>query len=114
MYAEMAMDWVEHRGSATTNTAEVQAFAAGNLALVALPGEFFAESGLNLCAQSPFPRTLLIGYANGGVGYVPPPAAFAEGGYETRLARWSRLAPEAEQIVLEAAVGLLWDLRRAQ
>ncbi len=114
MYAEMAMDWVEQRGSATTEVAELQVFSAGDLALVGLPGEFFAESGLKLSAQSPFPRTLLIGYANGGIGYVPPSHAFAEGGYETRLARWSRLAPEAEQIVLEAAVGLLWDLRRAQ
>lgn len=112
MHAEMALDWVEHRGKATTEVAEIQVFAVGDLALVGLPGEFFAELGLKLRAQSPFPRTLLIGYANGGIGYVPPAAEFAEGGYETRLSRWSRLAPEAERIVLEAAGGLLWDMRR--
>lgn len=111
MYAHMALDWVEQRGSVMTEVAEIQVLAVGELALVGLPGEFFAESGLRLGAGSPYAHTLAIGYANGGIGYVPPPTAFAEGGYETRLARWSRLAPEAEGAFLEAAVGLLNDLR---
>lgn len=114
MYAELALSWVEQRGSASTETAEVQGLAAGDLALVALPGEFFAESGQRLRARSPFPHTLVVGYANGGIGYVPPAAAFADGGYETRLAPWSRVAPEAEAMILDAAEALLRGLRREQ
>ncbi len=111
LYAELGLTWVEERGGAETETVEVQAFALGNVAFVGLPGEFFAESGLRLKAQSPFPQTIIVGYANGGAGYVPPAAAFIEGGYETRLAPWSKMAPEAEQQVLDAAVALLGELK---
>lgn len=114
MYAELALNWVEQRDGEATETVEIQVFAAGDLALVALPGEFFAESGLRLRSRSPFPQTLVIGYANGGIGYVPPAQAFAEGGYETRLAPWSRVAPEAEEMILDAAAALLRTLRREQ
>ena len=114
MYAELALRWVEQRDRAAAETAEVQGLAAGDLALVALPGEFFAESGQHLRARSPFPHTLAVGYANGGIGYVPPAAAFADGGYETRLAPWSRVAPEAEAMILDAAEALLRVLRREQ
>ena len=111
MYAELAWDWVRQRGTLMEEPVEVQAFAIGDVALVALPGEFFAESGLRLRERSPFQHTIPIGYADGGVGYVPPASAFAEGGYETRLAPWSRVAPEAEALVIGAAVDLLRELR---
>src|SRR5438093_11957 len=111
VYAELAWDWVRQRGTLMEEPVEVQAFAIGDVALVALPGEFFAESGLRLRERSPFQHTIPIGYADGGVGYVPPASAFAEGGYETRLAPWSRVAPEAEALVIGAAVDLLRELR---
>ena len=117
LYSELALSWVEQRAraagaGAAEDIAEVQTFAIGDLALVGLPGEFFVESGLRLQSRSPFKHTVVIGYANGGIGYVPPASAFAEGGYETRLAPWSRVAPEAEGLILDAAAGLLaglWD-----
>jgi hypothetical protein len=113
MYADLALQWAEARGEATAEPAEIQGLAIGDVALVALPGEFFAESGLRLKAYSPFPYTIPVGYA-GGIGYVPPASAFAEGGYETRLAPWSRVAPEAEALILAAAGDLLSALRRQQ
>jgi neutral ceramidase len=109
-YAELARKWVEQRGSATTETVGIQAFAVGDIAFIALPGEFFAESGMRLRSRSPFPCTIPVGYANGGIGYVPPASAFEEGGYETRLSPWSRMAPEAEGLMVDAAVELLHDL----
>jgi hypothetical protein len=110
-YAELGMAWVTERGQRVDEPVEVQAIGLGDLGIVALPGEFFAESGLRLRQRSPFPHTLAIGYANGGIGYVPPVAAFAEGGYETRLAPWSRVAAEAEGMILETGVALLDSLR---
>ncbi|MBM3471451.1 MAG: hypothetical protein FJX73_11775 [Armatimonadetes bacterium] len=117
LYAELALSWVEQRAwtagaGAEEETTEVQAFAVGDVVLIGLPGEFFAESGLRLQNRSPFKHTVVLGYANGGIGYVPPASAFAEGGYETRMAPWSRAAPEAEGLILDAAAGLLdglWD-----
>lgn len=111
-YAESALQWAE-RGAGPTEETEVQAMAIGDLALIALPGEFFAESGLRLRDRSPFPYTVVIGYANGCLGYVPPASAFEEGGYETRLSPWSRVAPDAEAAILEAAGGVLDELRSA-
>jgi neutral ceramidase len=111
-YAEAALEWAERR-PASSEAAEVQGVASGDLALIALPGEFFAESGLRLRERSPFPHTVVIGYANGCLGYVPPASAFEEGGYETRLSPWSRVAPGAEAVMLEAAVEVLEDLRDA-
>jgi neutral ceramidase len=111
-YAEAALTWVERRAG-TSEPTEVQAIAAGDLALVALPGEFFAESGLRLRERSPFPVTLPVCYANGCVGYVPPARAFEEGGYETKLSPWSRVGAGGEAAVLDAAVDLLSELRRA-
>lgn len=115
LYSELALSWVEQRAwtagaGAEEETTELQAFAVGDVALIGLPGEFFVESGLRLRNRSPFKHTVVIGYANGGIGYVPPASAFAEGGYETRLAPWSRVAPEAEGLILDAAAGLLDDL----
>jgi len=111
-YAEAALEWAEcHPGP--SEAAEVQALAAGDLALIALPGEFFAESGVRLRGRSPFLHTVVAGYANGGLGYVPPASAFDEGGYETRLSPWSRVGPGAEGVIVEAAVQVLEELREA-
>lgn len=109
-YAEAALQRAEQRPG-PSEAAEVQAIAVGDLALVGLPGEFFAASGLRLRERSPFPITVVIGYANGCLGYVPPASAFEEGGYETRPAPWSRVAPGAEAVMLDAAAGCLEELR---
>jgi len=111
-YAEAALQWAEQHPGPSEAT-EVQAVAVGDLAMIALPGEFFAESGQRLRERSQFPFTLVIGYANGCLGYVPPASAFEEGGYETRLSPWSRVAPGAEAAILEAAAGILAELRDA-
>jgi hypothetical protein len=111
LYAELGLRWVNERGERADEPVEVQALGLGDLGMVGLPGEFFAESGLRLRARSPFPHTLAIGYANGNIGYVPPAAAFVEGGYETRLAPWSRLGEHAEAMILDAAVALLGGVR---
>jgi len=48
----------------------VQAFRIGDLGLVALPGEPFCQTGLNIKAKSPFKQTMLVGMANDYAGYV--------------------------------------------
>ena len=111
-YAEMALEWARRRPE-PVETTEVQAAAVGDVALVALPGEFFVESGQRLRDRSPCPVTVVIGYANGCLGYVPPAPAFEEGGYETKLSPWCRVAPEAEALILNAAVEVLEELRGA-
>jgi len=83
----------------------------GEGAIVFLPGEIFVEYGLQIKEQSPFQPTFVVELTNSGLGYVPTRQAFAEGtGYEERLARSSKLVPEAGDMMVEAALELLQEL----
>jgi hypothetical protein len=92
-----------------TRATEVQALALGDdLALVGLPGEIFAQLGLELRQRSPFRHTLVFGLANEAIGYVPTRAAYDEGGYEPTA---SRLRPGGGEALVAAALDLLASLR---
>jgi len=96
-----------------TVVAEVQALRLGDAVFVGLPGEPFVELGLRLKRGSPFAHTYIAGLANGCEGYIPTRAAFAEGGYEVRTARSSKLHPEAGDVMVRAGAELLAELRQA-
>ena len=85
--------------------AEVQVLSFGDFALVALPGEPLNGLAREIQARSPFPHTLVIGYANGrSVGYVGLPGEKAKGGYEAGAGSGTE---EAGLILIETAVRLL-------
>jgi hypothetical protein len=63
----------------------LQAVRIGDLAICAIPFETLVEIGLDLKQRSPFPRTVVIGVANGYNGYLPTPQQHQLGGYETWL-----------------------------
>jgi neutral ceramidase len=92
--------------------AEVQVLALGEVAVVGVPAELFCAPGLELKRRSPFPRTWIAGLANGCVGYVPTAEALGPrgGGYEPRLCRSSKLAPEAAAVLTGAALALLAEV----
>ena len=95
-----------------TVSAPVCALACGGFAMVGLPGEVFVELGMQIRSRSPFPVTLVVGYANGDIGYVPTRSAYPEGGYEVEHAyRYygfpAPLAPEAGEMMVEAGVECL-------
>ena len=52
-------------------------------------------------------RTRVVGYANGMLGYVPHKEAFAHGGYETTFGYRSKLAPDAGDLLADAAIDLV-------
>ncbi len=89
----------------------VQAINIGETVFVGIPGEPFVEIGLRLKVGSPFEYTAIAELANDYVGYLPTDRAFQEGGYETTLARSSRVGPGTEAILLEAAQDLARKLR---
>jgi len=91
---------------------EVQAIAVGDLALVGLAGEIFARYQLELENTSPVVHTVLCGYANGCVGYVPTADEHRRGGYEIEQAHKvypsvQGVAPECEAQVRAAAFAVL-------
>ncbi len=78
--------------------AELMAMKIGPYLLLTMPGEPMVEYGLKLeraIADRAIP--IIIGYANGNIGYIATTDAYGVGGYEPNT---SKLAPEAEPIIL--------------
>ncbi len=89
--------------------AEVQAIRLGADAFVGIPAELFVELGLRIKERvHPLP-VQVVGCANGMLGYVPTWEAFARGGYETTFAPWSKLAPEAGDLLADAAIAAIME-----
>jgi neutral ceramidase len=87
---------------------EVQAVCLGaDTAVVALPGEIFAELGLAIKKASPFKNTFVVELCNDDIGYVPTRKAYEEGGYEPTN---SSLTPGGGEMLVEAAIRLLKKL----
>ncbi len=59
----------------------------GGVAIIGIPGEPFIEFAHALKANSCFSHTLVVGYCNDLIGYIPTREAYAEGGYEVETAR---------------------------
>ena len=74
----------------TQMTAPVQVIRLGEAAIVALPGEVFVETGMNIKSKSDANPTFLVSLANGYIGYICTDKALTqEGGYETWAAKSS-------------------------
>ncbi len=89
---------------------EIQVFRIGDAAFVGLPGEPFAEGGLRIKRESPAEFTWIAHDVNQYVGYIPTKRAFAAGGHELATGNWSRLVPEALDMIVEESVRLLNEL----
>ena len=88
---------------------EVQALRIGELAIVAVPGEPFAEIGVAVRKASPFAFTMFCGYSDGvGGDYVPTSEEYAFGGYEVERTPYG---PGAGRKIVDAASNLLRSLR---
>jgi len=74
----------------TQMTAPVQVIRLGEAAIVALPGEVFVETGMNIKSKADANPTFLVSLANGYIGYIcTDKALLEEGGYETWAAKSS-------------------------
>ncbi|HEV2528623.1 MAG TPA: hypothetical protein VGT61_09260 [Thermomicrobiales bacterium] len=115
---EVFLAWADkvRRGPAPVeDEAEVMVVAVGDVILVLLPGEAFAEFGLAVREAHPGRRVIPIAYANGRPGYVPHRSAYPAGGYEVDEAfRYygdpTCLAPEAGEAIVEAAIALVAEV----
>lgn len=86
--------------------AELMAMKIGPYLLLTMPGEPMVEYGFKLeqaIADRAIP--IIIGYANGNIGYIATEDSYQVGGYEPNR---SRLKPESERLIL-ATLGELAD-----
>lgn len=87
-----------------TVSCELQAIKVGPYLFLTLPGEPFVEYGFRLekaIADRAIP--IIVGYANGDIGYICTAKAFKEGGYEPNN---SKSGPEAEEILIAESLKL--------
>jgi len=87
-------------------SAELQAMKIGPYLLLTMPGEPMVEYGFEMeraIADRAIP--IIVGYANGNIGYIATTESYETGGYEPNA---SQLAAENEPIIL-AELGRLAD-----
>lgn len=95
-------------------TLAVNVLRLGDLAIAAGGAEAHIENALRIPARSPFEQTLVLGYTNGLIGYLPPVGAFLEGSYEVQEALkyfgTLMLRPECESLFTDMAINLMGKL----
>jgi hypothetical protein len=110
-WAEETLDRVQRAQVVTAVDAELQVLCVGDLCLVGVPGELFSSLGMRIKTGIADRQVLIVGYANGDVGYIPDRAAYAGGGYEVTDAYKyygapAALAPEAGEMVVARSIAL--------
>ena len=93
----------------------------GGVRLVALPGEIFAETALDIRRRLDGVAiggpSIVFGFADGCPGYVPPRSEYAHGGYEVDEAHRyygmpATFAPGSAERLADAAVALASSVSR--
>jgi hypothetical protein len=88
---------------------QLQILRIGDVAIVSMPGEPFAEIGAAIKKASPFAATMFCGYSTGlGGGYMPTEAEYAHRGYEVEGTRYGKGAAAA---VVNAASQMFQEVR---
>jgi hypothetical protein len=88
---------------------EIQILRIGDMAMVSVPGEPFAEIGAAIKRESPFPLTMFCGYSSGkGGDYIPVASEFPHGGYEVERTPYGTGAAES---LIRQAVALFAKLQ---
>ena len=78
----------------------VQILRIGDMAIVSMPGEPFAEIGAAIKKSSPFAFTMFCGYSTGmGGGYMPVESEFEHSGYEIEMTPYGTKA--ADKLIRE-------------
>jgi hypothetical protein len=86
---DFAREWYEVASkwdlSQTSYATPISAVRLGDVALFFHPGELYSVYGLTLRRDSPFRDTLVIGYVDDLVGYIPDSNAYAKEEYSARV-----------------------------
>jgi hypothetical protein len=102
--AQVQLSMIKNYGSSSFAETQVQVLRIGPLALVAIPGEPFTQTVLDIKAHSPAQSTAVISYANDYCGYFPDAASISAGTYEALTSPYDESA--AKQLA-QAALALI-------
>jgi neutral ceramidase len=101
-----------NRNRADFTNVEAQVLRIGNATITGFSGDVFVEFGLNIKNKSPFDYNLISSHTNGRNGYIPIKEAFEQGGYEVRTTRSNKLTYEAGDLLTEAVLKLMRELKK--
>lgn len=95
--------------AATPIQVQVEMWRLGDVVLVSMPGEPFAEIGVAIRQASPFAHTMFCGYSDGvGGDYLPTTCEYDQGGYEVERTPYG---VQAEQILVAETIKLYDQLK---
>ncbi len=113
-FAHQQLMLTERKEAKMTNQqdacARLSAIRIGSLAILFLPGEPFVETALAIEKSSPFEHTIVVGFGENNIGYIPTEEAFSLGGYEVGPGKWSFLEKGADKKIYDSAIKLLEEL----
>jgi len=83
IYDEIVLEKMrsQYNNSGFLNT-EIDMLKINTAILITIPGELFCKLGLNIKKMFAPNISMIIGYANDTIGYIPTKEAFSNGGYE--------------------------------
>ena len=90
--------------------AQLSALAIGDVLVMGVPGELFAEIGLDMKRAFPDRFLMVAEQTNGAIGYIPTEKAFRQGGYECLYGEHSVVAEDAGRILYEESIAMLKQL----
>jgi hypothetical protein len=113
--AGFAADWFggnEHRDRSVTHLPiTLSAIQVGPVGMLFHPGELYSYYGLAIRRDSPLPDTLVMGCADGCIGYLPDPKAYENGEYSAivvpKIIDLPPFEPTAARDMSAVAVALL-------
>ncbi len=116
--AGFAKDWFEANANRKVEEDHLEiplsAIRLGDVALLFHPAELYSYYGLAIRRDSPFPNTLVVGYTDDLIGYLPDPKAYQAGEYSAitvpRIIDLPPFRPDAARTLTTAAVELLRGL----
>lgn len=85
----------------------IQVLRVGSIVFVSMAGEPFSSIARRIRERSPAEFTFVSGYSNGGFGYIPDRAAYAEGGYEIEA---TPFAAGADDVVVQGALDMIHEV----
>lgn len=106
IYAERLLG---SRAAPPTLDVVLQAVRIGDLGIVTMPFEVFAETGLEIKQRAPTAQVFTISLANGSEGYLPTARQHALGGYETWIGT-NRVELDAARTLTDSLLEMLATL----
>lgn len=88
----------------------LQAMRIGDVAIAAVPAEYFTQLGLDIKNRSPFRHTLVAELANDWIGYLPNLEGHKLGGYQVWTGYHSYAEPGTGERIADEIVGMLREL----